>query len=692
MALVMDSQQFYEELMNNVRARAELDSDFSESAFLQEVTERLVDAEEVGTLTPVYFTGSGVKNRRLAVSAYDMDESDDSIALAVVHFEDGSDVARLIESEAKRQLTAVQYYVEEAVNGSFQAGREESTEEYQLADQLRRRGRSVTRYRLYLLTNKALSTRAKDFQSTTVDGIPVEFHVWDIERFRLVFESALGREELTIDLREWAPAGIPALEASAADGATTTYLCVLPARLIADLYGRYGGRLLQSNVRSYLGNRGKVNRGIRETVMSKPDLFLAYNNGITATATSVEVAGSLITKVTDLQIVNGGQTTASLFYAQRGSRPATQFDEAHVQAKLVVVSRELAQELVPDISRFANSQNKVNEADFFSNSPFHVRLEELSRRILTPPCPGAAYQSKWFYERTRGQYGNEKAKLGKSEEKKFSATFPSNQVITKTDAAKYAVSWAREPHQVSAGAQKNFVAFANTVAKVWESSSESINESYFKDLVAQAILYNSIRKAVAKQPWYQSGYLANIVTYTIARISDAVARADRGKFDFDAVWQRQDISEATRNFALEIAERVLEVLTSEDRPKANVTEWAKDEQCWKTVQVMSVALPQDFIGELVYGDHVRSTKKAARMQQRVDDSIQVQAAVLAVPRDEWLAIKRFAEQRRLLTPTEAGILALVTKPTPSIPSERQAARLMELRQRVSANGYDHEKG
>ena len=240
-------------------------------------------------------------------------------------------------------------------------------------------------------------------------------------------ESTLGREELTIDLTEWAPTGIPALKASAADGDTTTYLCVLPARLIADLYGRYGGRLLQGNVRSYLSNRGKVNRGIRETVMSKPELFLAYNNGITATATGVEVTSSSITKVTDLQIVNGGQTTASLFYAQRDSKRRSQFDEAYVQAKLVVVSPELAQELVPNISRFANSQNKVNEADFFSNSPFHVRLEELSRRILTPPRPGVTYQSKWFYERTRGQYANEKAKLGNSaEEKKFAATYPRN--------------------------------------------------------------------------------------------------------------------------------------------------------------------------------------------------------------------------------------------------------------------------
>jgi hypothetical protein len=693
MTLAMDRQQFYEELMNNVRARAELDSDFTESAFLQEVTERLVDAEEVGYLTPVHFTGTGYRKRRLAVSAYDMDESDDSIALAVIHFQDGSHVATLTEAEAKRQFAAVQHYVEESLNGSFQVGREESNEEYELSETLRRRGRSVTRYRLYLLTNKALSERAKDFPSSRVDGIPIEFHVWDIERFWRVHESTLGHEELIIDLTEWVPTGIPALNASAADSATTTYLCVFPARLIADLYGRYGGRLLQSNVRSYLSNRGKVNRGIRETVMSQPELFLAYNNGITATATEVAVASSSITKVTDLQIVNGGQTTASLFYSQRDSKPASQFDEAYIQAKLVVVSPELAQELVPNISRFANSQNKVNEADFFSNSPFHVRLEELSRRILTPPRPGVSYQSKWFYERARGQYANEKAKLGNSaEEKKFAATFPRNQVITKTDAAKYAVSWARKPHLVSAGAQKNFVAFADEAAKKWESSSESVNESYFKDLVAQAILYNSIRAAVSKQSWYQSGYLANIVTYTIAKISDAVAKADRGKFDFDAVWQHQDISEATRNFALEVAEWVLRVLTSDNRPVANVTEWAKREQCWETVQVMPVTLPEDFIDELVFGDYARSAKKAARMQQRVDDGIQVQAAVLAVPRDEWLAIQRFAQERRLLSPTDAGILALVTRPNPGLPSEKQAARLMELRQRVSASGYDHEKG
>lgn len=348
---------------------------------------------------------------------------------------------------------------------------------------------------------------------------------------------------------------------------------------------------------------------------------------------------------------------------------------------------------MPNISRFANSQNRVSEADFFSTSPFHVRLETLSRRILTPPRPGVTYQSKWFYERARGQYANEKAKLvGAAEERKFTATYPRSQVITKTDAARYAVSWARKPHLVSAGAQKNFVAFADEVASKWESSAESFNDDYFKELVAKAILYNSIRSSVAKQPWYRSGYLANIVTYTVAKISDVIAKADKGQFDFESVWQRQDISEATRIFALEIAQRVLQVLTSDQRPVTNVTEWAKREQCWQTVRAMSVTLPPALTEELVSSDHVRSTKRSARVQQRVDDGIQLQAEVLAIGRDEWMAVRRFAEARRILSPTDAGILDLVTRLSPGIPSERQSARLIELRRRVTADGFYYEGG
>lgn len=686
----MNNQQFYQELMNSVRTRATVESDYTISAFLQEAVERLIEAEELLDFIPVHFSGTGIKNRRLAVTAYDEDESDDSVALAIVYFESGAYPETLGNEEAKRQFTAMKYFVEESLTGIFQKGREESTPEYALAENLRRRARGVTRYRFYLLTNKILSSRAKDLSSETIEGIPVEYHIWDIDRFRRVFESTLGREELTIDLSEWMLGGVPALRASTANDDTSTYLCVLPGRLIADLYGRYGGRLLQSNVRAYLSNTGKVNRGIRETVQKEPELFLAYNNGITATATAVELKESSIIRVTDLQIVNGGQTTASLFYVGREPRTRGNLDETFVQAKLVVVAPDTAERLVPNISRYANSQNRINDADFFSNSPFHVRMEEFSRRLLTPPRAGSTFQNKWFYERTRGQYASEKSKLNRAGQDKFTAMYPKDQVITKTDAAKFVMSWERQPYTVSTGAQKNFVVFAKKATEEWNKSSDSFNESYFKDLVAQAILYNNIRAAVAKQSWYEHGYLAQIVTYTIAKISDVVIKEHKGKFNLDAVWQRQGISDATMQFALDVARQVLAILTWSGRSKANVTEWAKDPACWERVQGIACVMPEAFMSELVSSAAVRSAKRDALGQQRMDNSIQAQIAVVREPPGTWPRLKQFAIERGFLGMTDVGILTRTISQGAASLSDKQAHRMLALLQRAAEYGFERD--
>jgi hypothetical protein len=292
--------------------------------------------------------------------------------------------------------------------------------------------------------------------------------------------------------------------------------------------------------------------------------------------------------------------------------------------------------------------------------------------VLTPPRPGVSFQTKWFYERTRGQYLNEKAKLSTTEEKKFAATYPRNQLITKTDAAKYAVSWSQRPHLVSAGAQKNFVAFAQDVASRWETSSDSFNESYFCELVGKAILFNSVRAAVAKADWYGSGYLANIVAYTVAKLAQTISDSGKGEFDFEGVWQRQSISDGTLAFALDIAHRVMLILTSAKRPVTNVTEWAKREACWTTVKAVAVPLPSNLVAELVSPNEVRSARRSARTQQKVDDGIQAQAKVLAIDSSEWVSIQDFARRQRLLTETDAGILALVTRRSPAcLPSASQ---------------------
>jgi len=684
----MNLNEFHADVRNQALTRAEVEGIYAAEAFVAEIAERLSDAEEVEHLTTLTFEGEGKRRRRLAIHGFDLDDSDDSIALAVLRFGGGETLETFNFTEANQSLKALLAFLEEAVGGEFVEGREESTLEYQVAEDLRKRGRAVSRYRLYLLSDMKMSDSAKGLASTELNGIPVDFHVWDIARLHQVSQSLVGREELTIDLTEWMPTGLPALEVTDSSNEFRTYLAAVPGDMVADLYGRYGSRLLEGNVRSYLSNRGKVNKGIRLTVTSEPAHFLAYNNGITATAVGVDLKDGNLARITDLQIVNGGQTTASLFYVKRENKGA-ELEDVFVQMKLVVVEAAKAADMVPRISRYANSQNRVSEADFFSNSPFHVRLAELSQRVLVPPQPGVNFQTKWFYERTRGLYQNEKNKRSTAEQRKFEAEYPRRQVIDKTAAAKYEVSWGMQPHMVSAGAQKNFMAFASLVAAKWDAADSAFNEMYWKQLVAKAILFESIRAAIAKADWYEKGYLANLVTYTMAKLAFEVGRQARGgAFDLERVWINQIPTEATLGEALQIGARVLAVLTSEHRPVSNVTEWAKKEACWDLVRQMPHDLSPELMTELADRKVVTEKKKAAAAVQKIDSGIAAQTRVVTMQASEWVAIEEFARSRKLASPTDLDILAYVTGRKNGFPTEAQAGRLLRLLAKCEEYGFE----
>lgn len=684
----MDLGDFHTDLMNRVHTRASIEQTFTSQAFMAEMADRLADVEEVEKLEILSFEGVGRRQRNLAVHGFDLDDSDNSIALAVLHFGGGEKPETFTYTEATKALRALQAFLEEAVEGTFSVDREESAPEVQLSMDLKNRGRNVSRYRLYLVSDMAISGSAKAMVSSEVNGVPVDFHVWDLKRLHQVSQSLQGREELVIDLTEWVSEGLPTLELRATSTEFRTYLAAVPAHMVADLYGRYGSRLLEGNVRSYLSNRGKVNKGIRTTVLSEPAHFLAYNNGITATAVGVDLKGDRIAKITDLQIVNGGQTTASLFYVKRENKSADMTD-VYVQMKLVVVEPELAAEMIPRISRYANSQNKVSEADFFSNSPFHIRLSEVSQRVLVPAQPGVNYQTRWFYERTRGQYQSEKAKRSTAEQKKFEAEYPKGQVITKTDAAKYEVTWAMQPHLVSRGAQKNFVAFAELVAKKWEAADTHFNELYWRHLVAKAILFETIRAAIAKSEWYDKGYLANLTSYTMAKLAHCVGTQTKaGQFDLDRVWTDQRATDATIRDCLAIGERVLRVLTADARPTQNVTEWAKKDECWNIVRSMEFRLSTELLGELSDRGAVRERRREAAVTQKIDNGIAAQARVVSMQASEWLAVEEFAKTARIVNEKDLGILALVTGRKAGFPTEAQSAHLLTLIERCRERGFD----
>ncbi len=465
-------------------------------------------------------------------------------------------------------------------------------------------------------------------------------------------------------------------------------LAVILGEVLADIYDRWGARLLEQNVRVFLQARGKVNRGIRLTLENEPSMFFAYNNGITATAKAVDIINEggqlLLRRLTNFQIVNGGQTTASVHVARLRD---VDISHTFIQMKLSVVSSDRATTLVPKISEYANSQNRVSAADFFANHPFHVRMEEFSRRIHAPSPDGSFRQSKWFYERARGQYADARAHLTPAQRRKFDLENPRRQLITKTDLAKFINVWEGRPHEVSLGAQKNFAAFARRVGQAWNRSPNDFNEAWFRQAVAKAIAFRETERAVSSQSWYQGGYRANIVAYTISKVAHEVAE-QRNAVDFEFIWRRQAIGPGLAQAITFLAEQVHGVLV--DPPPAgisNVTEWAKKGGCWDRVRMLDVDLPPTMADELISTEEQKDATRGARRDQKQLNGIEAQIAVVNAGRKFWEDALSWGLPRELLTPFECEILEVAARIPQRTPTERQSTKAIKVLVKLQTEGY-----
>ncbi|MDE0054631.1 MAG: AIPR family protein [Gammaproteobacteria bacterium] len=480
---------------------------------------------------------------------------------------------------------------------------------------------------------------------------------------------------------------LPVLPAQQTDGQHESYLAVIPGEVLAEIYDRWGARLLEQNVRVFLQARGKVNRGIRLTLENEPSMFFAYNNGITTTAEAVDISNTggqmLLRRLTNFQIVNGGQTTASVHLARLRN---VDISQTFVQMKLSVVSPELATTLVPKISEYANSQNRVSAADFSANHLFHVRMEEFSRRIHAPSPDGSFRQSKWFYERARGQYADARGYLTPAHRRKFDLENPRRQLFTKTDLAKFINVWEGRPHEVSLGAQKNFAAFAHRVGRAWDKSPNDFNEAWYRQAVAKAIVFRATERIVSSQTWYQGGYRANIVAYTIAKIAHEMAAQSRA-VDFESIWRAQAPGAALAETIAVVAERVHAILIDPPAGMSNVTEWAKKQGCWARVQALQVDLPPKMADESISGAEQRDAARGARRDQQQLNGIEAQIAVVNAGGKFWTDALEWGRSRDLLTPTELGVLEVAGRIPQRTPTERQSAKALEALGKMQSEGY-----
>lgn len=686
----MGIEEYFTDFQQDLMAKAGAEENFTRSIFLDQMCSLL---ENEGIISGYDLTEHKITSRGQAVDGWSFDDELSTLTLILGEFRSAGKLESLTNTELGNAFKRLRNFVDAALKPKFTASLEESDPVASLAWMIQESKSEIEKINLIVVSNAQLSTRVAELPSDKAGGINTSYEVWDFGRIFRCETSGKSREDIEIDFQEIEGGGVPCLPAYTGEDSLKSYLLVMPGQILADLYRDYGERLLEQNVRTFLQFRGKINKGIRNTIVNEPSMFFSYNNGLSATAEAVETDpdNTKLLKVKNLQVVNGGQTTASIFTANKKEK--ADLSKVYVQIKLSVIEPELVEDVVPRISEYSNTQNRVNAADFFSNHPFHLRIEEFSRRLWAPSPEGGVQETHWFYERARGQYANQQANLTPSEKKKFLAQNPRKQMFTKTDLAKFILSFEEAPHEVSLGAQKAFSGTPRTkglvgrISKTWDKHDGlDFNELWFKQAIAKAIFFKELDRMVFRMPWY-AGYKANIVTYTLAKFA-CMVREEGLHIDFLAVWEKQQLPEPIQEQLGEIAEAVNEMLSNPpEGVTSNISEWAKKELCWDKIRETTIKLTPGVKGLLIDHEQSKEREKEGTRTQVIQDSIHAQTYVVEKGAAHWEQLREWNHANRKLSPKELGVLNVACSIPRKIPSDKQAAILVRAEERAKTDGF-----
>lgn len=617
---------------------AEAGSPYESDEFTRLVLERL--AEEAVFDNPILLMQEGSFGRgRYAISGYSISDEEDRLTLfATLHVGAlppgpvGAGDLKQVAELAARFL----WYSSQGLHEKIEPANTDASDLARRLFDLSTAGR-ISHLKVVVLTDGRVDGREVDL--TDRDGTRVQVELFGIERLHRILGEGITREDIVVDLTDMGGGPLPCLDCGY-EGDYRAYLTVVPGALVAAAYERYGTRLLELNVRAFLGLRGRksVNSGLRATLKEEPRHFLAYNNGIVATVDGIDLQrapdGTLtMSRLSGLQIVNGGQTTASIHRATRVDR--VDVSAVRVPAKIIVVPQDDLSRMVAAISRSANTQNPVQPADFSANDPFHVAVDALAANEWLPGGHG-----RWFYERARGSFGAAEAKaaLKASERQRFKRETPKERRFSKPDLAKFLNTWEGYPHHVSFGGQKNFQFF---MQRLKESHPGGLvpDDAWFRRLVAIAVMHRSLTKTVRGIGF--PAYQANIVTYVLSWLGWATG----GRIDFELVWQRQAISEELSRLFDQWARAADEVLRSTAGSRMP-TEWAKKEDCWEAFKAALPALPDPLPPELEQQSASASPRRADVPPPLSKDDLTLIDRARRVDATRWLQMSGWARRSR----------------------------------------------
>lgn len=585
----MDINEFIQSLYSDIKA-AQYEPDnsdkFSESIFTEMIMAHMSDIGMSNEATVCHFEDTW-GNAKLKLSGYAFTDDGDALDLFISHYEGTNEIIPLHDSKVIKLAEQCLRFVGKCAEGKMSDVIPQNLDVHDLALLLEDLYTSLDQIRLFVLTD--CKTKSKRFTPREIKGKEIQLEVLDVERLYNHLSAGKPQDEIAFNVIEKYSSAIPCIYIPNENQEYDYALTALPGEMLKYLYERYGDRLLETNVRSFLSQRGKVNKGIRDTLMSEPSRFMAYNNGVVMVVDELKLErtsdGSTgLAWLKGIQIVNGGQSTASLYFTKRKNK-STELDKVKVAAKIIVVKNEdIAESLIADISKYANSQNTVRQADLSSNKPFHVEFEKNANSVY---CPDG--MSRWFYERSSGSYNVMLSRHGITPAKlsKLKKEIPTSRKITKTDLAKYLFAWEMKPHLVSLGGQKNFLAFMQHV----ENQKLDIDKDYYKKAIAKTILFKETQK-ICRRAF--EAFQGNIANYTVSVLS--MLLGDR--IDLYHIWQKQAISEQFSAYLVQLAHIVKREL-EESAGEKMLSEWAKKESCWIVLQSVNYKLPISFIPEVL---------------------------------------------------------------------------------------------
>lgn len=694
-------EDFYRDFMARTKSYTQIKQSTPEQVFFELMSGYLIDTGDLSDNT----TASFYESKGITIHGYDFDdERKDTYKLIVCHYDEKpNEVSTLLQDAINKKFKAVKDFFHEFAdkNANLEALKDNSLA-YDLAKDLQDKVSHLKSIQLYLFTNTKLSQRLKPIDSTQESGIEFIYKIFGLEEAHKIYQANMT-SDIAIDLSRENIACIP-VETGTED--YQSYLFALPARVLYDIYKNHGKRLLESNVRGFLQFRGNVNKGLRNTMIERPHMFFAFNNGLTATAKDVTISDdNTIQAIEGLQIVNGGQTTVAIFRAYREDRQQRiDLDNITVQVKLSVVADSTVQEkFISDVCEYANTQNSVRPSDFFSNSPFQKDFKTHSQQVIPPLKQGEQTRTHWFYERVRMEYP---AQLKEEEDKSpkdardFEKRHPRHQIIDKIELSRALNAWDCKPDIACSGGQKSFSVFAYNTTQALEKDEHAITEVYFKHTISKIILWRETGLIMKNSPWYRDRVVppSIMISYALAYLAH-LCKQKKKELDFDRIWQQQGLPADIHSLMGSITSVLHQYFSDYDDPATRLNNWAKKPACWDNIvdKDNPLPLPQDKLSLLdkvlrdIQDSHYE--KRQAKKAQKELSGIQIQTFIVELQADDLKKLYDYYKTNRQgVSPRAFDILQkYATGRLAGIPTERQAKQIYDLYKKAKDEGIQFKK-